>query len=128
MASSNNRLMTTPCLKDAVHPCPVCDNTRNEVLHTQRFVLPEGHPLAAGYDVVCCRQCGFAYADTTVGQREYDEFYARLSKYTDNQTSTGGGLAAWDADRLRRTAQDIARVIPQPDAHIMDITLSVGFF
>ncbi len=119
-------MMATPFLKNVARPCPICDNTRGEVLHTQRFVLPEGHPLTAGYDVVCCSQCGFAYADTTVGQHEYDEFYARLSKYTDNKTSTGGGLATWDADRLRHTAQDIARVIPQPDAHIVDIGCANG--
>ncbi len=119
-------MMATSFLKNVARLCPVCDSTRGEVLHTQRFVLPEGHPLAAGYAVVGCPQGGFAYADTAAGQREYDEFYARLSKYTDNKTSTGGGLAAWDADRLRHTAQDIARVIPRRDSHIVDIGCANG--
>lgn len=118
--------MTTFPTKNALRPCPICSHGYGEVIHTQRFVLPAGHPLATGYDVVCCRQCGFAYADTTVTQQDYDEFYVRLSKYTDNKTSTGGGLATWDADRLQQTARAIAASVPQRDARILDIGCANG--
>lgn len=112
-------------LKSVARPCPICGSTTGEVLHTQRFVLPEGHPLAAGYDVVSCVRCGFAYADTIVSQRDYDDFYSKLSKYTDDKTSTGGELA-WAAQRLQDTAADIARVIPNRRARIVDIGCANG--
>lgn len=119
-------MMTTFQIKNAARPCPICGHGYGEIIHTQRFVLPEGHPLAAGYDVVCCQWCGFAYADTIVTQHDYNEFYARLSKYTDNKTATGGGLATWDADRLRQTAQDLAHYLPHPDTRILDIGCANG--
>jgi len=113
-------------LKSVVRPCPICGNTSGEVLHTQRFVLPEGHALSAGYDVVVCTQCGLGYADTFVSQRDYEEFYVRFSKYADNKTSTGGGESAWDAERLKVTAAEIGRVIPDKCARIADIGCANG--
>lgn len=117
--------MTAFRTKSTLRPCPICSHGHGEVIHTQRFVLPAGHPLADHYDVVCCQWCGFAYADTTVTQQDYDEFYARLSKYTDNTTATGG-LVAWDADRLRQTACKIADYLPRRDARILDIGCANG--
>jgi 2-polyprenyl-3-methyl-5-hydroxy-6-metoxy-1,4-benzoquinol methylase len=87
-------------------PCPICDSTSVDVLHHQRFVLAEGHPLGAGYDVVCCEQCGFVYANTNVSQAEYDEYYASLSHY-ESELSTGGGDSPGDEQRLLDTAQEI---------------------
>ncbi len=88
--------------------CPVCDGRDAEVLRRERFVLVDGHPLADGYDVVCCRRCGMVYADTRVPQSAYDRFYAELSKYADEQTGTGGGESAGDRARLREMAADLA--------------------
>jgi SAM-dependent methyltransferase len=112
--------------KDSARGCTVCTSTACDVLHSQRFVLPEGHPLAAGYDVVCCEQCGFVYADTTVSQRDYDAFYARLSKYEDNQTSTGGGGSPEDAKRLQETAACVAEALPDRSARLLDIGCANG--
>jgi len=106
--------------------CPICDSHTSEVLRTQRFVLPEGHPQAAGYNVVCCAECGFAFALTDTSQEDYDEFYATFSKYTDRETSVGGGELAWDAGRLQHTAADIARFVPNKDARIVDIGCAGG--
>ena len=72
-------------VKEAERPCPLCRHTGVEVLHTQHFVLPDRHPLEAGYDVVCCGRCGFVYADTDVPQAAYDAYYAELSKYEDRE-------------------------------------------
>ena len=110
----------------SVRGCPVCSATACEVLHSQQFVLPEGHPVAAGYDVVCCEQCGFVYADTMVSQRDYDAFYARLSKYEDNQTSTGGGNSPEDAERLRETAACLAEALPDRSVRLLDIGCANG--
>jgi len=119
-------MTTISGLKSVMRPCPICGSITGEVLHTQKFVLPESHPLATGYDVVCCECCGFAYADTTTSQHDYDEFYSKLSKYTDNKTSTGGGESVWDAERLQNTAVEIAHVIPNKRARIVDVGCANG--
>jgi SAM-dependent methyltransferase len=112
--------------KSSARGCLICASTACDVLHSQRFVLPEGHPLAAGYDVVCCEQCGFVFADTTVGQRDYDAFYARLSKYEDNKTSTGGGGSPQDRQRLQETAACLAKALPDRSARLLDIGCANG--
>jgi SAM-dependent methyltransferase len=96
------------------------------VLHRQPFVLPAGHPLGMGYDVVCCATCGFVYADTRVTQAEYDAYYTRLSKYEDPRTGTGGGEQAWDDARLAATAETVAAHVPARDAGIVDVGCANG--
>jgi 2-polyprenyl-3-methyl-5-hydroxy-6-metoxy-1,4-benzoquinol methylase len=112
--------------KNTLRHCPICGEESGEVLHTQNFVLPDGHPLAEGYDVVCCDRCGFVYADTTVSQKDYDIFYAKLSKYEDNKTSTGGADSPYDAQRLRKTAACIAEFLPDNNLRILDIGCANG--
>jgi hypothetical protein len=29
--------------------CPICEWTNAEILHTQKFILSEGHPFTEGY-------------------------------------------------------------------------------
>ena len=99
---------------------------RPEVLHRQPFVLPDGHPLGAGYDVVCCDACGFVYADTAVPQAEYDAYYARLSKYEDPRTATGGGEQAWDDARLAAMAETVAAHVADRDAKVVDVGCANG--
>jgi SAM-dependent methyltransferase len=106
--------------------CPICDGSAADVLHHQTFVLPDGHPLADGYDVVCCRPCGFVYADTDVPQEAYERFYADSSKYADVRTGTGGGDLPWDDRRLAETAREIARHVTDRDARIVDVGCANG--
>ena len=106
--------------------CPICGGRTCDLLRRQRFVLPEGHPLADGYDVVCCRRCGLVYADTTVSQADYDRFYREHSKYEDRQTSTGGGGAPWDLERLRATAACLADFSSDRQSRILDIGCANG--
>jgi SAM-dependent methyltransferase len=112
--------------KTSLRRCPICRCSVGELLHTQRFVLPEGHPLANGYDVLCCEGCGFVFADTAVSQAEYDAFYRNCSKYQDGPTSTGGGASRWDLQRLRETAATVAEVIGDRDARILDVGCANG--
>ena len=106
--------------------CPVCGGAAVTQLHEQQFELVEGHPMAGGYAVVCCHGCGFVYADTAVTQQDYDRFYAQLSKYEDQKTSTGGGESAYDAARLTEAAAWIAQQLPGRDARILDIGCANG--
>jgi hypothetical protein len=112
--------------KKSLRGCPVCEASDCEILHTQRFVLPEGHPLAEGYDVVCCHTCGFVFADTPVSQQDYDAFYRKCSKYQDDKTSTGGGDSPLDLLRLREQAACIAEVVTDRDARILDVGCANG--
>lgn len=112
--------------KKSFRTCPICEEINCEILHTLKFLLPKGHPLSDGYDVVCCNRCGFVYADTITNQQDYDAFYTNLSKYEDNKTSTGGGESSWDADRFQKTADCIAKYVPDKNKRILDIGCANG--
>ncbi|MCL4529159.1 MAG: class I SAM-dependent methyltransferase [Chloroflexi bacterium] len=113
-------------MKFASRPCPVCNHHQADVLHTQRFELPEDHPLSNGYDVVVCLQCGFIYADTSVTQADYDRFYAKYSKYEDSKTGTGGVENPYDWRRQQETAHQIANFLQNPNASILDVGCANG--
>ena len=112
--------------KLALRPCPICDNGKVEVLHHQKFTLPENHILPAAYDVVWCPLCGFGYADTPATQEDYDRYYSAFSKYEDTATSTGGGSSELDARRLRDTAEVIASMAGGPHERVLDIGCANG--
>jgi SAM-dependent methyltransferase len=116
----------TMSTKHALRPCPICGTDDVEILHHQRFVVPDGYILPAAFDVVWCPKCGFAYADSPARQEAYDRYYAAFSKYEDNQTSTGGGGSTWDARRLRDTASAIAAAVPDRQSRIIDIGCANG--
>jgi len=106
--------------------CGACGATTSTVCHQQRFIVPEGYPLPAEYNVVVCRRCGFVYADPAATQRDYDRFYCEWSKYDDSATATGSGVLPYDAARLSTTAADIARALPSRAASILDAGCATG--
>jgi SAM-dependent methyltransferase len=112
--------------RDEERPCPVCGARAGEPLHHRAFVLPDGHPLAGGYNVVTCGDCGAAYATPLPDQAEYDRYYRDASKYADAATGTGSGTQAWDDQRLEETARAIALVTPDKNTHIIDIGCGAG--
>jgi 2-polyprenyl-3-methyl-5-hydroxy-6-metoxy-1,4-benzoquinol methylase len=107
-------------------PCAACGATAHTVCHRQTFVVPDNYPLPAEYNVVCCRRCGFVYADPEATQRDYDRFYCEWSKYDDSATATGSGVSPFDAARLETTARDIARGLPSRAATILDAGCATG--
>ena len=110
-----------------VRRCPICEVSEAEILHSQKFALPEGHPLSAGYNVVCCVECGFVYADTAATHEDYDRFYAQFSKYEDQQTTTGvGGVHCGTPDNLRDAARQIASFLPDNQSRIIDMGCANG--
>jgi SAM-dependent methyltransferase len=106
--------------------CGACGATGNTVCHHQRFIVPDGYPLPAEYNIAICRRCGFVYADPAATQRDYDRFYCEWSKYDDSATATGSGLSPYDAARLAITASDIARALPSRAASILDAGCATG--
>jgi SAM-dependent methyltransferase len=106
--------------------CGACFADESTVCHQQKFIVPDGYPLPAAYDVVVCRRCGFVYADPPASQQNYDHFYSDWSKYDDATVATGGGLSTYDAARLAITASDIARALPDKSAAILDAGCATG--
>ncbi len=106
--------------------CPICKDESGEVLHEQKFVLDDKNPLPDQYDVVCCSQCSFIYADVDATQEDYNKYYEDFSKYESIEVSSGGGTTPWDLERLLETANDIMNYIPKKDAKILDIGAAMG--
>ncbi len=106
--------------------CAACGGTVSAICHHQRFVLPDGYPLPAEYNVVACLRCGFVYADPAARQLDYDRFYCEWSKYDDAKTATGSGVSRFDAARLATTTADIARALPSRNASILDVGCATG--
>jgi len=113
-------------MRYASRKCPICDHDQVDVLHSQKFALPEGHPLTDRYDVVCCLNCGFVYADTAIPQEAYDRFYAQYSKYEDAKTGTGGVENLWDKQRQVETAQQIGSYLNNRSASVLDVGCANG--
>jgi SAM-dependent methyltransferase len=95
--------------------CPVCQNIVGaELLHTQKFALPDSHPLPRQYDVIACRQCGFVYADIPANQDAYDKYYSEMSiydmNYTCGETLLHADRAAWVNTFIRDKTSSIIDV------------------
>jgi len=112
--------------KSLLRHCPICDCLTGRVIHTQHFQLSEGHPLPPVCDYVICDGCGFAFSDTSVDQVGYDAYYAGMSKYADNATSTGAGVLSWDKERLDGLADQFADFCDNHSARILDIGCANG--
>jgi SAM-dependent methyltransferase len=117
---------TTATRASSFRGCGACGRTQKKLLHHQNFVVPEGYPLPAEYDVVCCTGCGFVFADPAATQSDYDFFYREWSKYDDPSNSTGSGLSEYDYERLRIAAADLAQVLPSKGVRILDAGCATG--
>ena len=106
--------------------CPICGCKKGEILHTQKFILPENSPLPNMYDVVSCCKCSFTFADTKANQQTYDTFYESQSKYEDKKTSSGGGFNVYDLLRINETVEEIIHSCPDKNARIIDIGCANG--
>jgi 2-polyprenyl-3-methyl-5-hydroxy-6-metoxy-1,4-benzoquinol methylase len=62
--------------------CPVCGQQTKEVVYRQRFINPSCNAFHAGYNVVVCSKCGFAFADDLPSQESVDQYYRRMTKKT----------------------------------------------
>jgi SAM-dependent methyltransferase len=121
--------MDVTTLRDAAittgRQCPVCEHGHAEVLHSQRFVLQQDKALASSYDVVVCECCGMAFADTPVTQREYDDLYARQSRYASGPAAHAADNDR-DSGRFRAVAADVAQIVSNSSARIVDIGCANG--
>lgn len=111
--------------KEVIRVCPICANKSGELLHNQSFQLYEGFCLPDAYDVVCCKKCGFVYADTPATQKDYNDFYGNFSKY-ENSISPGGRINPCDLDKYERMTRDLGKLLKDKNASILDIGCAKG--
>ena len=104
--------------------CAVCGGTEGRRLFRQRFAQEENASFLAGYDVVVCGSCGFAFADGIPDQAWFDAYYRELSKYEDG--ARGGNESPWEAEKLKTVSGALIPHLPRRDAQIVDIGCSTG--
>lgn len=106
--------------------CPICLDNKYQILRNFSFIVPEGHPIANGYDLVCCDKCGFIFANVLASQNDYDIFYKDFSKYEDKKTSTGNGELLWEKTRFIQIVKTISDLLPNRNAKILDVGCANG--
>jgi SAM-dependent methyltransferase len=112
--------------KSLLRPCPICGSSKGDLLHTQRFLMPQGYMLPEEYDLVACANCGFTYADVNSNQQVYDHYYQQQSIYEDTQVGRGGGASDYDLKRLSEIAAEVALSCPDKTAKIIEIGCANG--
>jgi 2-polyprenyl-3-methyl-5-hydroxy-6-metoxy-1,4-benzoquinol methylase len=102
-------------------PCPVCQRLTETIeVHRQRF---SPGPLGNGYTVVVCSECGLGFADGVPSQEELDSYYAEQSKYTYDGAETE---SPFDRRRFRMLAEQLANVVPDRRARVLDVGCATG--
>jgi SAM-dependent methyltransferase len=109
-------------------PCPracaVCGSLASEVLYRQTFAQVEGVSFVAGYDVVACDGCGFAFASGIPAQEDFDRYYERQSKYEKKL----GGISRAERLALECDYGFLARFAIDKAAKILEIGCGAGNF
>jgi uncharacterized Zn finger protein len=60
--------------------CDICEKDDKKVLYEQEHNLIK-------YQVVVCNNCGFVFADNIISGLEISEYYQKLSKYENENTT-----------------------------------------
>jgi SAM-dependent methyltransferase len=104
--------------------CPICNAPPGPALYRQSFAGLSGQKLLDAYDIVVCRQCGFAYAGNIPGQAAFDRYYRDLSKY--GYQHRDGLEPPWVLKRFTDTAEILRPFIPSKQSRILDIGCANG--
>lgn len=106
-------------------PCPVCGHASGDVLRRMRFVLPEGHPLGQGYDLVACGHCHMVFADLVASAEDFERHYRDGSIYA-AASASGAGVEPCDRQRLEETARRIQRLCGGRPGRLVDVGSGAG--
>jgi SAM-dependent methyltransferase len=90
----------------------------------QRFAAISGGDQLLGYDVAICRTCGGVYADGVPDQAWFDDYYRRVSKYTDFERK--GLESPADALRFDAIAALIESWVPDRTSSIVETGCATG--
>ena len=61
--------------------CPVCGLDEADVITAIEMDTPDHIHLPNKYNIVCCKNCGMCYADTSASEKDYDEYYNQNNYY-----------------------------------------------
>jgi SAM-dependent methyltransferase len=108
--------------------CAICGSARRRPVYRQRFVSPSSNSFHAGYDVVLCDRCGFAYANRTPDQAFLDEYYRAMAKKTAllNRREGEASIEPPSIQRLHETTADFISRHASPEDRILDIGAYTG--
>ena len=104
---------------------PLCSSPTGSILHTQPFIIEDDNPLDPHISVVACDHYHFIFSDSRSIQKDYNDYYARISSYDNEDVGFGNALHTWDKDRLQEivnyffTDKDL-------NLNILDIGSSAG--
>lgn len=111
-------------------PCPTCNRSLAEHIHSLRLRTPVGHPLDDGYDVVSCTSCGTGFADVDPAQHYYDTYYANQAKYAGETSpsamTNGAAEPPWKAARLNEAASVVSSMLEDERSRVLDIGCANG--
>lgn len=62
--------------------CAICGCEYGDIMGEVRMELPEEVSLPRKYNVVTCKECGFAYADVNATQDDYNAYYCNNNNYS----------------------------------------------
>ena len=101
--------------------CPVCGESQGEILTHVHMVLGDGIKIPNQYNVVCCENCGFTFADANANQDVYNEYYA-----SDNCYSCEGDIKALEKNISIAYMRDFLLKHVKKDENILDIGCGSG--
>jgi SAM-dependent methyltransferase len=105
--------------------CATCGGTDKRPIYRQRFVMPAAHGFHAGYDVVICARCGFAFADNIPDQEFLDSYYRQMAKKTAMLNRSSGEEPEFLRRQQGRSADNImARLAP--GKRVLDVGCYTG--
>lgn len=108
--------------------CPICNSGTAKRMCSISYILPKGNPLPREYDVVCCAECGFAYANVNANQDVYNDYYANYNMYAEDAqlknyiNIRGEGRRSQDKQLMIDLIQE---VIPH-EASVLDVGCGSG--
>ena len=111
-------------MKNDNRSCPICFSFQKRLLYNQIFYDDNDIGLVSGYRVVVCQKCGFAFADNIPEQKDFNHYYAKMSKYEFNDHEGRASRAHFN--HYSNMVNYIIPHVPDRDARILDIGCSTG--
>lgn len=62
--------------------CPICGEKYGSNIYHISMKVSDNLPITANYDVVCCSNCGFIFADIDDTQENYNKYYSEYNVYS----------------------------------------------
>jgi len=104
--------------------CPICGNSKKQLIYTQNFSQISEGSLFSGYDVVTCDLCGFGFADNIPAQEKFDRYYKEMSKY--EHEHQGGQISPSTQETYDSIVRQIKPFLTNDQVRIVDVGCATG--